>query len=249
VHLALGAGGHIEDACISGDLIAGDGHDPGTRGRPCAAVQRIARRSAGLSSGVLTEARAASCSASAPSDTLVDTVMKAARMTLAGPPSLVRAEERRAAIAEIADRDRGRARRARCARRLPRGRAAKPSQRPAADACRALGRARRRRGAAPRDGARIHGPSASRFGRRLRARPLGHARAAAALSALLEALALATATIRWAAAELICRTEPRAARVAGLLPLCPRRQPTAAEDGPLLSPRLAAAGDESSVRR
>ena len=75
VHLALGAGGHIQDACISGDLIAGDDTIPALeealRGCPAdraaigGAVQRVLTEPHRFLLGV------------GPVDTLVDTVMKA----------------------------------------------------------------------------------------------------------------------------------------------------------------------------
>jgi HEAT repeat protein len=164
------------------------------------------------------------------------------RMSLAGRLRSSAPEERRAAIAEVADRT------AADPAELDAlvaclGDAAKAIQRPAADACRALA---------------AHGVAVAplletalgstdprlRFGAAYALVRLGPAAPAAALSALLEALALDDGDVRWAAAELICRTEPRAAAIAGLLPLVRAGNPPQRKMALYCLRDLAAAGDE-----
>lgn len=97
------------------------------------------------------------------------------------------------------------------------GDAAKAIQRPAADACGAL--AARGIPVEPLLMRALEaGDPRLRFGAAYALARLG-APPSAALPALLDALALDDGDVRWAASELISRTEPRAAAVAGLVPL------------------------------
>ena len=125
-------------------------------------------------------------------------------------------EERRAAIAEVATRTRAEPAEldalVACL-----GDAAKAIQRPAADACRAL--AANGVSVAPLLMIALEAPDPRlRFGAAYALARLGPP-PPVALPALLDALALDDGDVRWAAAELVCRTEPRATVIAGLLPL------------------------------
>ncbi|MGH7339574.1 MAG: HEAT repeat domain-containing protein [Candidatus Rokuibacteriota bacterium] len=125
-------------------------------------------------------------------------------------------EERRAAIAEIATRDKVEPAEldalVACL-----GDAAKAIQRPAADACRTL--AANGVSVVPLLMIALEAPDPRlRFGAAYALARLGPP-PPVALPALLDALALDDGDVRWAAAELICRTDPRATVIAGLLPL------------------------------
>jgi HEAT repeat protein len=137
-------------------------------------------------------------------------------MTLADRLRSEAPDERRAAVAEIATRT--------TADRTELeslvaclGHPAKAIQRPAADACRALAE----QGMAIRpllEAALDASDPRLRFGAAYALARLGSP-PPAALPALLAALSLDDGDVRWAAAELIGRTEPRAIAVEGLLPL------------------------------
>jgi len=162
-------------------------------------------------------------------------------MTLAARLRSPAPEERRAAIAEIATRVRVEPAEldalVACL-----GDVAKAIQRPAADACRALV---------------VHGVAVEpllltalnatdprlRFGAAYALARLGTP-PTAAVPALLDALALEDGDVRWAAAEIICRTEPRATVIAGLLPLVRSGTPSQRKMSLYCLRDVAASGDE-----
>ena len=143
-------------------------------------------------------------------------------MTLAEQLRSQKLDERRAAITQIADRTSVDPTELESLVTCL-GHAAKAIQRPAADAFRAL--AERGIAVEPLLTAALDAPDPRlRFGAAYALARLA-APSPRTLPALLSALALDDGDVRWAAAELICRTEPRDAVVDGLLPLVTTGEP------------------------